>query len=366
MKIIYGITKSNFGGAQRYVFELAKEARDLGRDVSVLCGGNGTLVKKLNEENIRVISIPGFGRDMDLLNDAPRLWFIIKTLYKERPDVLHINSAKMGGAGIFSGRLLGIKNIIFTAHGWAFNEPRPWWQKVLIKFFSWLTILSAHKTITVSEEMKKEVESWPFIKNKLFVVRNGLKQFNLLSKETSREKLELAPEEFIVGTIAELHKVKGLDILLKAWAKFNKNKIAKLVIIGSGESKDSLVKMAQSLGISDTVIFKGFIEDARSLLQAFDIFVLPSRKEGLPYVLLEAGFAGLPVIATRVGGIPEIIDSGINGILVDKEDSEALFSSLILLKEDEKLQHRLGSALKEKIAKEFSLEKMVSETLALY
>jgi len=366
MKVIYGITKSNFGGAQRYVFELARETKSLGHDVSVLCGGDGTLVKKLNEENIRVISIPGFGRDMDLLNDAPRLWFIIKTLYKERPDVLHINSAKMGGAGIFSGRLLGIKNIIFTAHGWAFNEPRPLWQKLLIKFFSWLTILSAHKTICVSEDMKKDVEGWPFIKNKLFIVRNGLKPFNLLSRDESREKLRLTPDEFIVGTIAELHKVKGLDILLKAWVKFNKNKVAKLVIISDGEEKNNLIKMAQSLGISDTVVFAGFIEEARFLLQAFDIFVLPSRKEGLPYVLLEAGFAGLPVIASKVGGIPEIIDSGINGILVNKEDNEALFSSLILLKEDAKLQRRLGSALKEKIEKEFSLEKMVRETLALY
>ena len=114
MKILYGITKSNFGGAQRYVFDLATEAKKAGHDVSVLCGGEGALVQKLKEENIRVISIPGFGRDMDLVNDASRLWFIIKTVHKEKPDVFHINSAKMGGAGIFTGRILGIKKIIFN------------------------------------------------------------------------------------------------------------------------------------------------------------------------------------------------------------------------------------------------------------
>ena len=383
MKIIYGITKSNFGGAQRYVLELAKESKKLGHDVSVLCGGNGVLIEKLKEENIKIITIPGFGRDMDLLNDAPRLWFIIKTIYKEKPDVFHINSAKMGGAGIFTTFVLNLYSklrakslvadrqghkleAIFTAHGWAFNEPRPFWQKVLIKFFSWLTIVSAHKTICVSDKMMDEVKNWPFTHDKLVVVKNGLENFNLLSREESREKLNIDKDEFVVGTIAELHKVKGIDILLRAWQKFIKNRKARLIIIGEGEEKTKLINMAHSMGISDTVIFTGNIDNARSLLLALDMFVLASRKEGLPYTILEAGFAGLPVISTKVGGIPEIIDSGVNGILIDKEDTEALFSSLILLSEDEKLRHRLGQALKEKIEKEFSLEKMVKETIALY
>src|SRR3989344_3698692 len=136
MKILYGITKSNLGGAQRYVFDLAAEMKGQKHDVAVICGGHGELVQKLQTAGVRTISIPGFGRDMDLLNDASRLLTIIKTVRHEQPDVFHINSAKMGGAGIFAGRLMGVPRIIFTAHGWAFNEPRPFWQKGLIKFFS--------------------------------------------------------------------------------------------------------------------------------------------------------------------------------------------------------------------------------------
>src|SRR3990167_8468714 len=146
MKILYGITKSNFGGAQRYVFDLATVMKKQGHDIAVLCGGDGPLVQKLKAENIRVITIPGFGRDIDLLNDASRLLSIIKTVQHEKPDIFHINSAKMGGLGTLAGRLAGIKKIIFTAHAWAWNEPRPWWQKILIKFFTWVTILSAHQT----------------------------------------------------------------------------------------------------------------------------------------------------------------------------------------------------------------------------
>lgn len=357
MKILFGITKSNFGGAQRYVFDLATAMKQKGNDVTVMCGGDGLLVQKLKSRKIRVITIPGFGRNMDLLNDAPRLLFIIKTLRQEKPDIFHINSAKMGGAGIFSGHLLGIPKIIFTSHGWAFNEPRPMWQKILIKFFTWITILFAHKTICVSEKTKKDVEKWPFIKNKLVVIHNGTLKFDLAQRKD---------KAFTIGTIAELHKIKGLDILLTAWSKFVKRCQVKLVIIGEGEEKENLENMAKNIGISDSVIFKGFVDDARSLLSSFDIFCMPSRSEAMPYALLEAGLAGLPVIATSVGGIPEIIENGLNGILIPTENAETLFSSLILLAEDEDLRKRLGTNLKSSIQENFSFEKMVENTIHLY
>lgn len=370
MKILYGITKSNFGGAQRYVFDLAAEMKRRGHDVAVLCGlpagkagGSGLLVQKLRAENIRVITIPGFGRDMNLLSDVSRLLFIIKTVWREKPDVFHINSSKMGGAGIFSGRLCEVPKIIFTSHGWAFNEPRPGWQKILIKFFSWITMLCAHKTICVSEGAKRQVSRWPLIKNKLVVIHNGISEFNLPAQAGLAERKD---ESFMVGTISELHRIKGLDILLTAWSKFVKNHKAKLVIIGEGEEKANLENMAQRLGISDSVIFKGQVDNARSLLSGFDIFCMPSRSEGLPYTLLEAGLAKLPVIATAVGGIPEVIESGINGVLIPAEDAEVLYSSLILLAEDEDLRKRLGTTLKASVQENFSFEKMIEKTLHLY
>lgn len=358
MKILYGITKSNFGGAQRYVFDLAQQAKLAGHDVAVLCGGEGVLVEKLKAENIRVISIPGFGRDMDLLRDAYRLWFIIKTVRQEKPEVFHINSAKMGGAGVFSGRLLGVPKIVFTAHGWAFNEPRPLWQKLLIKFFTWVTIVCAHKTICVSEKSREQVAGWPFIKNKLLVVRNGISSFELLPK---------TDHSLTVGTLAELHKIKGLDVLLQAWQPFlDRRPEAKLVIMGEGEERNNLEVRARELGIADSVAFKGQVENARKHLLEFDIFVLPSRSENLPYSVLEAGFASLPVIASRVGGIPEIIETGVSGALVEPDNSREILSTLILFADDKILRERLGLALKEKVSAEFSLKKMAENTLKIY
>lgn len=367
MKIIYGITKSNFGGAQRYVFDLATETRRAGHEVAVLCGGSGVLTKKLKENEVRIIEIKEMKRDISLVNEFRSFWFILQTLKKERPDVFHTNSSKMGGLGNLAARLAGINKIIFTSHGWEFNAPRPWWQKILIVIFTWFTLLLSHKTVCVSEKTKSDLKNFPFIQNKLSVVYNGIEKFELLEKTNAREKLGIHDNNvLLVGAISELHPVKGLDILLDAWAKFMKKRDAVLVILGDGEMRENLENLANKLGLENKVVFKGYMDNAKQYLNAFDIFCLPSRSEALPYALLEAGFAGLPAVATNVGGIPEIVENGISGALIPPEDSETLFSTLVLFSEDKNLRNRLGSAIHNVIEERFSIEKMVRQTFALY
>jgi glycosyltransferase involved in cell wall biosynthesis len=358
MKILYGITKSNFGGAQRYVFELAVEAKKHGHNSTVLMGGTGPLAAKLQKNEVRVIALDTMQRDISIIKEIKSFFQIIRILRSEKPDVFHINSSKMGGLGALAGRLSGVKKIIFTSHGWAFNEPRPFWQKFIIKFFVWLTLLLSHKTICVSEETRNQILNLPLIKNKLIVIHNGIKDFPLLPSKPKKV--------LIVGVVAELHKIKGLDVLLRSWSKFVEKHEARLFIIGAGEEMERLTRLAQELEISDSIEFKGYVEDARSYLLDFDILVLPSRSENLPYTLLEAGLAGLPVIASSVGGIPEIIESGISGVLVPPEDEEVLFSSLILLSEDANLRKRLGIALKSSVQEKFSFDKMAQQTFATY
>src|SRR3989344_4406995 len=314
MKIIYGITKSNFGGAQRYVYDLACGAKKAGHEVSVLCGGEGPLVKRLRDKNIRVIALPHLGRDISLVSEFRSFYFIFRTLFEEKPDVFHTNSSKMGGIGNLAARFAGVKKIIFTGHAWAFNEPRPWWQKVVIKFFTWLTILFSHRTICVSAKTKRDVSGWPFIKSRLTMVRNGVEKFEMLPREEARRALGIHESDtLVVGTLSELHPVKGLDVLLEAWEKFSRKNDGILVMRGEGEIRENLEDYARHLGIADRVIFAGYKENARQYLPAFDLFCLPSRSEALPYALLEAGLAARPVIATKVGGVPEIVENGLRG-----------------------------------------------------
>lgn len=366
MKIIYGITKSNWGGAQRYVFDLALAAKNEGHDVAVLCGGEGSLVEKLTEAGIRIISIPYLSRDLAFFDEIKSFIDIFRALRRERPDVFHINSSKMGGLGTFAGRLVGIRKIIFTAHGWAFNENRHWAQKILIEELAWLTILFSHHTICVSERVKFDVDAKPFVKKKLSVVHNGIEDFALFSSTEARRELlpDISSDHLIVGTLSELHHTKGLDVALRAINKLSAN--IHFAITGAGDREKDLRLLAKTLGITERIHFLGFVDNARSYLKAFDVFTLTSRTEGLPYVLLEAGIASLPVVATRVGGIPEVIKDEDTGLLVESERPQDLTNALKKLLDDRNLRESLGKNLHEFVTESFSKEKMVKETFSLY
>ncbi|MBX4195932.1 glycosyltransferase family 4 protein [Candidatus Parcubacteria bacterium] len=367
MRILYGITKSNWGGAQRYVYDLAIAAREAGHEVSVLSGGNGLMIKKLDEAGIRVISLPHMNRDIKVASELKSFVDIYKILRSERPDVFHINSSKMGGLGTFAARIAGVKKIIFTSHAWAFNESRHWLQRLIIEELSWLTVFLSHITICVSEQSKRQMETKPLIGEKLVVVHNGIDGFKLLEREVAREKLsltDLPPDTILVGTISELHPNKGIDIMLRALNKTTEN--VHFAIAGTGEKMAELRQLAKILGVSGRVHFLGYVENAREYLKAFDIFTLTSRTESLPYVILEAGYAALPVVATRAGGIPEIITDGKTGTLVPRRDHKSLAAALSDLINDREKRSIFGENLSKFVKENFSKERMVRETFKIY
>lgn len=366
MKILYGITKSSWGGAQRYVFDMALAAKNEGHEVAVLCGGEGSLVEKLSEAGIRVIPIPYLGRDIAFLDEIKSFVDIFRVLRREKPDVFHINSSKMGGLGGVAARIADIRKIIFTTHGWAFNENRHWAQKMIIEELAWITILLSHKTICVSERVKFDVDSKPFIRGKLIVIHNGIEEFPLFSAVEARQELlpNLPAGHIVIGTLSELHHTKGIDMAIRAINKLGDN--IHFAVAGAGEKEEELKDLAHTLGIKERIHFLDYVDNARSYLKAFDIFTLTSRTEGLPYVLLEAGVAKLPVVATKVGGIPEVIKDEDTGLLVESERIPALTDALSKLTEDKTLRETLGNNLHEFVRESFSKDKMVRKTLTLY
>ncbi|MBX4200486.1 glycosyltransferase [Candidatus Parcubacteria bacterium] len=369
-KVYFGITKPNMGGAQRYVLDMARNAHSRGLEVKVISGvpfeGEAPLLIKLESEGIPVVRLPGLGRNLSPLQDVRSFLSLWRILETEEPDVFHINSSKMGGLGALAARLARIKKIIFTAHGFAFNEDRPEYQKLIIKFFVWITILLSHKTICVSDKLKRDIEHMPGVKKKLVVIKNGIEEFQVLPRHEARERLVpgMKNSTKLIGTLSELHHVKGLDIAIRGFSEI-KDEDALLVILGEGEEHLSLENLIESLELQNKVFLKGYTPEARQYLPGLDIFTLTSRSEGLPYSLLEAGNMGLPVVATRVGGIPEVIESGVNGILIPPEDSPALYVALKSLLKDKEKRETLGKNLENSI-KKFSTENMVTQTLKLY
>lgn len=366
-RILYLITKSNWGGAQRYVHDMALEATKAGYEVMVAGGGEGELLARLAHEGIHTVSINSLGRDVRLFSELKAFREIYALLRTYKPDVLHLNSSKAGISAL-AGRLAGVRTIIFTIHGWAWNEERPFIQKIFIAIAYFFTILLCHSVLVVSLAAAKQARFMPIRKRNLIVIHNGVRQSNLLSREAARNIL--LPESrhaFWIGTIAELHPIKGLPTLIEAYEHFAPDfASSELVIIGEGQQRSELERQIRLEGVSGTTHLLGHVTDASRYLLAFDIFVLASKSEGLPYALLEAGSAGLSVVATGVGGIPEIITDGESGILVPYGDRGALTEALEQLAGNESLRRDMGQALKQKISEEFSIEKMCAETFSHY
>lgn len=322
-KILYVITKSNWGGAQRYVYDLATTLPRDEFEVEVAFGQRGQLAEMLEKAGMRTHDILSLQRDVSLGADI-RSFFEMKRLFRAaRPDIVHLNSSKAAGLGALAARLTGVPRIIFTAHGWPFWEKRGPAARALIWLISWLTALLSHTVIVVSEYDLKVARRMPFVGGKAVRIYNGINQDMALgSGESIRNAFPSGAR--ITGTVGELNKNKNQQALVEQ-AKYDPGMF--VAIVGEGENRGALEEKIRACGLEQRVKLFGFMP-AREVLRGFDIFALPSIKEGLPYVLLEAKSAGLPIVANRVGGVGEILDS--------------------------------------KDMREFSLERMVQKTVALY
>ncbi len=362
-KVLLAITKSNWGGAQRYVFDLATHIPKEEFDVVVAHGGNGVMAKKLRESGIRTIEIPGLGRDINAFADLSSLKSLLRTIRLEKPDVLHLNSSKVGLLGALAGRITGTPRIIFTAHGWPFNEDRSLLERIFFRALALLTAALSHRTIAVSEAVASSLG------RNIAVIRNGVEVDTYMNRAEARTSLvpQHAADDFWFGTIAELHPIKGLSYAIDAFQKHAAlYPTARYIIIGDGEERERLEEQIQRLGFASRIHLAGFHEDASKYLKAFDVFVLPSLSEALSFSILEAGAAQVPVIATNVGGISEIIVHGETGILVQARDSRALAEEFDRIQSDSPRRESLASTLHTHVMREFSLERMVEKTFALY
>lgn len=383
-KILYLITKSNWGGAQKYVYDLATELKDK-YEIKVALGGDGPLASKLRQANIPVIGINGLGRDISFKNDLFALIDIISIIWTERPDILHVNSSKISGLGSFIGRIFGIKKIIFTAHGWAFNENRSVLSKYLIKIAYLLTIWFSHITIGVSNQVIKQISDWPINKRKLHVIKNGIHTPNFLPRVEARKYLshttpeifksiadlepDLNNEVIWFGGIGELHPIKGHVYAIQAMANISAarpNLKFIYMIIGEGDIRSFLTDEIKRLGLESKVFLLGLAPDAAIYLKAFDYYIFPSLSEGLAYAVIEAGFANLPVIASQVGGIPEIITSSVHGTLVPSMNPVAIEHAIYTYIDHPEIAIKHASALNEKVEKEFAVRDMVEKTSSIY
>lgn len=303
-RVLFLITKGTWGGAQRYVFDLATAlSRDRFESI-VACGGGGKLRDDLERADIEVCDIPSLGRDIMLFSDIRSFLEIWKLIREIQPDVLHVNSSKAAGIGALAGRLAGVQRIVFTVHGWPFKEPRNVLARSFMYIVSWFTAILADITIVVSETDLREGKRMPFVGEKIRHIPIAGMTPDFLERteawNTVRSFAHIPDESALrIATIAELTPNKGIRIGIDTILELERRGLKCVyVVIGDGEEYGRLKQYVAEHGVADKVFFTGFIPEARRYLKAFDLFLLPSVKEGTPYVLLEAAAAPLPIVAT--------------------------------------------------------------------
>ncbi len=371
-KILFLITKSNWGGAQRYVYDLATNLDRNKFDVVVALGGNGTLIEMLQNAGVRTIALTA----MKNTTSAKQLWRAGQELYRilktEKVDVFHLNSSVAGLLGTITGRMARVPKIIFTAHGWAFNEDRPLWQRLIIKTLHYLTVMFSTRTIAVSNAVVTQM-NWPGAMSRLKVINLGRTIGPIYDRKEAREKIvdfypELLPyqNDTWLVCIAELHKVKRHLVLIEAFAQSRTNMPpTRLVIIGEGDERTDIETYIKTNQLEESVFLTGTITEAARFLKAFDLFVLASKSESYGYVLAEAGLAGVPVIATNVGGIPDIITHEKTGLLVPADSVAALAIAITRLQANDEERITYAQALTIAMQPR-NVAKMTDQTVSLY
>ncbi len=373
-RILYAVTKSNWGGAQRYVYDLATSLPPTEYEVAVVAGGNGALLDRLHGRGLATYSLGALGRDINPLQDLRSLLALARVIKLFQPDIIHLNSPKIAGLGALVARWHRVPKIIFTNHGWAFHENRPGWQKLIIKFFHWLTALLVDEVICLHQADADDTRQWRGISDKVSLIHNGVSPLTFLYRDDARAELirrapELRPKsrELWIGMIGELHPNKGYDLMLNlATALHQEYPHLAIVIIGDGELTDWLAQEITHRRLTNIVVPVGRVPDAATLLKAFDLFLLTSRKEGLPYVALEAGLAELALAAPAVGGLPDLISQPREGLLFDPTETEDATAKLIPLLGNSLEREIRGRNLGNRVRDAFSTEQMVSQTMALY
>jgi glycosyltransferase involved in cell wall biosynthesis len=205
--------------------------------------------------------------------------------------------------------------------------------------------------------------------DKIAVIKNGISLEAVRGSQSPDSlKAELGVDEGpVVGTVAKLRPVKGVRYFIEAAAMIHaRHPSVKFLVVGDGSERERLRSLASRLGLNGHIILAGARDDARDLLGLLDVFVLPSLSEGMPWAVLEAMAVGLPVVATRVGGVPELVDDGRTGYLVEPRDAESISDSVCKLIDDPDAMRQLGSAGRKRAKTEFALDKMRRDTEELY
>jgi glycosyltransferase involved in cell wall biosynthesis len=360
VRIAYVVTRADpIGGVQIHIRDLALALLAQGHAPTVITGGTGTFVDQLRANGVPTVVLPDLTVPISPLRDARALVGIRSTLARLRPDLVAVHSSKAGILGRLASRSLGLP-VIQTVHGWNFTPGIPPLQAGLYRQIERLLGPFLTKIITVSEFDRNLAMSARIAPESRFVtVHNGIPDISRdLRSDPGEEPVRLV-------MVARFEAQKDHGTLLRALAGL-KDRRWTLDLIGNGPLSDATRQLARSLALSDRVHFLGQRTDVEQLLARAQVSLLVTNWEGFPISILEAMRAGLPVVASDVGGIGESVQDGQTGYLVPQGDAETLRERIGRLLIDSELRVRLGKEGRNSYERQFTLAASVAKTLRVY
>jgi len=355
--VLHLITELNVGGAEK---SLAHLLAHLDRDrfsptVACLYGGDGPIAGE-----IRGMCIPVVDVGMTAKWRWDGFWRLYDLLRRERPTILHTWMFHANIPGRVLGRLAGVPIVINSEHTMAMERGWRYW-------LNRITHPWTDQVICVSPQVAAFFADQVGIpRQKIIFIPNGVELQNLEDlpdKLQARARLALPPDQLLVGTVARLDPVKRLDVLLQALTSLSN---VSAVIVGDGPERVGLREVTERLKLTQRIFFAGHQEDVWPWLAALDVFVLCSDWEGMSNALLEGMAAGLPVVATAVGGTPDVAVDGGTALLVPPRDPTALAEAIARLLDDPDLRRQMGQAGRERVAAQFDVATNVRRTEGLY
>ncbi len=359
MRIAFLITRSDeIGGAHIHVRDMALALKKNKCEVSIIIGGHGIFAELLKNAGIEVHCLKHLVRPIDFSKDFLAFFEIRKVLQYLKPDLLSIHSAKAGILGRLSASGMKLP-VIFTAHGWSFTDGIPMLQRWLFYCLEKLTAPLSTRIICVSEyDRRLAINRKIGNENKIQTIHNGMPE--LLDTGNIADP-GIDPPTFLM--VARFDNQKDQALLIKATSLV---KGFKLTLIGDGRLLQQAKDMVTSLNINDRVEFLGRILATEDIFSRYQGYLLISKWEGLPRSIIEAMRAGLPVIASDVGGCSEEIRDGLNGFIVPRDNLEILVSRLSLLASNPLLRIEMGKKSRFIYENEFIFQKMYTKTTGLY
>jgi len=363
INVLHFITGLDVGGAENFLLNIVRKTDRSRFDIQVVfLKGAGSLRREFEAIGVRTMFL---GECSHLL--IGRVMCLYRFLRRGGFDVLHTHLIHATLIGRIVGRLAGVPVIVSQE-----NNTSNWRKRnILVNLLYALTVVQVQRIIAISEAVKRcLIEIGNVDPKKIEVLYDGvdLQEFRPRNIDHElRRSLHLEDASPIVGCIGRLDPRKGHCYVIQALSKLSSDyPNIRLILVGDGDQRERLTKLGQQLGVAEKIMFVGTQKDVRRYLSLLDVFVLPSLQEALSISLIEAMAMGKAVLATNVGGIPEVVTDGEDGLLVPSHNEQRLAEGIRVLIENKPLADRLGSSARRKVEEKFDLNTSVHRLEQIY